>query len=918
MTVRAHAQRIVLLALTILLVTTIVAIHAYSQSKFVYSINVPYTYPPHSEYRNLYIITNATVKIMGNVTGSKPGIYCIDVSKRVKSLPEVREVLRYLREHGIIIGFSVYMCAEASPIKTTLLTRTSSTSLTANSLKVFHNFGGKTVKIITEEGTKTFLKIHVYYASWSFIFMGYTYVTLSEAKTYVGKSGLLKGYVFTTASYPLDILDLVLAIVNEHSVCDFWGLITRSLLTDLVVLDYIVMVGTLGYATKTVSGACLGNICVVCRSSWNLERSILKLAYALTRPGLVIRGLYTNNSECQILNITSRKIIRVNQKANLTIYIQVVYGIWRHSRKISLIIPSCNRYWCIVGFEENYPVKELNLKNVKASALSFYVLIPKGYLTPRPLIRNVTLIAYESSKISYNYTHSIMITPVLKLPEPYIENGKVLDRYVIYLAKLSKVPTVMSKGEELKVYNNTNKFITYYIRNGQNLEVYLPKEINYSETEYLNGLTANVKYHCKLVKVSAGSIKYEDDYAKVLISNVDRDLNITATYVCEYVNPIPYLVKLECPKTFVPGSEFVIILKMLNLGSSGTIPLKIVDNGKSEIYKEDVYIAGHSGKTVNIKITLSGNKVHTIYVMYKSEILGSCTLKPASTATVKFTRITFIPISSTINVKELIKALNEKVKPKLTYIRGEVLRGILVNGDIGSIREIEIVAGEVHVTISTSKNCTQINNNLLLCSLSEGIPLNSKTSIHLIIKAKNGTEYVTQNEVITPVSEGNITVENVLTGWISTNKLLVNISVTNLNYHDVEVTIEGPGIDKTLEVTFNSKGIAVFNVTLSRALRPGDIIRIKLTDIGVSKSIRVVPTVVLCSNNKCRLYVYYNNSMTPISSCLVIAKQGGITYYENCEIANLSKLTNLIILPEKCDNVICLPYRVIVEILQPG
>ncbi len=906
---------VILLLVTVMsCILTLVTAYGYTLSRFAKVIPVPKTYKPYPNYRSIYFKQISYVKVIGNVSSNEPGTYCIDLSSYVRNIPQIRRILNRLERAGFIIDFNVELCTESSRPKTIVYLNNVKYMLNSTGFLRLADVGGKVVRILNIEGANTYLKIYVLAIDWYSVFEGQTYITLSEAKTYIGKSGLLKGYVFTTASYPLDILDLVLAVVNKYSGYDFWGLITRELLLRLIVLDYILLVGSIGYKTRTISGACLGNICVVCNSSWSLFNSLKNLEEALMNPTKLIRGLYSSSSTCKIVNITSGKIVPINQTTNLTILIKEVYCGLEHSQKISLIIPSCNKYWCIVGFEENYPVKELDLKNVHSRVFVFYTLIPEKTFVKISKLYNVTLAAYEYAYVYYNYTHSILVQPIVEIEEPYLSNSTIKYRIVTKTVSLSPLAAYIEENNT-PIYKAGLTYTIYNIKNGENVDIVLPIEFNIYHNLTVNSMLFRVKYLCTFNNVNIGTPNVSESSVDISIHNVTRDIIVKPLYVCRPLVPIPYIASLNCPTMYIPGKPIDITAHVVNLGSNGTVTLSLLDNGKYTIEVKNITLIQGSSADITFTLTFSDKEVHYLYIISGNTTLAMCSIRPTSITSVY---LKIIPISSITSIEDLLRSILENYNSinisNISYIKGAKIVSVLivVNNTLGSIANASVIINGETIPL----RCKDLSTDILLCNLEQPVILINKTELILEFTTTNGNTVYSNTVTITPTTQVNIT--KIITDWVGANELRIVIIANGLNLVTVPATIVGPGLYMSMPITFNSSGIGVINVTLNEPLLPGDNINITIHTPAkvVSSSLKAVliKPKIIAENIT---FEYQNNTIPKCT--LVIPRLNLVNEVTNCTFSSkLLEYTPIIVLPEGCEGVICLPYKILTIIVRPS
>jgi hypothetical protein len=662
-------MRKILALVTVIILMIVVAVacnvHAETANRMVSYIMIPKAPGPYANARNVSLTFNYNITVLGNVSLSQK---CVDLTDFVKKCPGFNMFKRW------ILGmFDVKLCTIIYKPKAIVTEGSRMVQLASEKIVTLSNVGGRTLRVLYLEGAGTYINVTVTVFVWPFfIFEGITYITLSEAHTYVNNAtGALEGYAYATAAFPQEIVNLVFAIVNRYLPYDWWGVTTRALTFLLDFFDYIAIAAATGLKSNTVSAACLGDICVICKASWNAINGLIRLAQATVNPKSIVNQLYESSPNCVIVNKTSGAELNVHQKVNLIVYIYEQYGSLSHSYKISLVVPSCNKYFCIIKFEEKYPIKELDLRNIKPKVVALYTILSRGGIPILNIPRyNVTLYVREIGKVTYNYTHVVSVRSYALMPMPSVsgENFEISNAEKNIIVRLSApTKTALDKCEK--------EYYVYYV-NGQT-SIKVPLKTSTVSKIYYYGTSLDVKYTCKLDNVTNGKIVSEEEGYATIKVNATKDTTVTVYYTCTPASPIPYLESLTCQ---YKNGEALVKALLENLGASGTVNLIFKS---SEGSSEKLINLPESGSiTVNTTVTAKPGDV--ISLMYKGVILGTCKVKPvenniAILAIIPVTRYMSVSSIESAIAKEIQSGANiTKLEKTLEYLQNENITGIII------------------------------------------------------------------------------------------------------------------------------------------------------------------------------------------------------------------------------------------------
>ncbi|NPA70959.1 MAG: hypothetical protein GXO26_09130 [Crenarchaeota archaeon] len=875
---------IILLALVVATGST-VAYAAYADHMASY-VTIPKAPGPYPAARNMVLKFDYNVTVLGNVSLSKR---CIDLTHVVEECPGYHSLMARM----IANIFDVKLCTIISRPRALVFEGSRMIELQSKGASLsLSNVGGRTLRVLYLGGAGTYITINVLLIVRPFfIFEGYTYITLSEAYTYYDRArGLLEGYTYATAAFPQEIVNLVFALVNRYLPYDWWGYTARVLTLLLDFFDYVAIAAATGLKSKTVSAACLGSICVICRTSWNAIQGLIHIAKAVFWPSSIIEKLYEKAPNCVIVNKTSGMKLNVHQKAKLIVYIYEQYGWAARSYRISLIIPSCNSYFCIIKFEEKYPVKVLNLAYVKPPKIvALYSILSEG----QPFIINVprynaTLYVEETAHVSYTYTHVVSVSSYAEVPLLTVTSSN------IKLEK-QKEPLIvtLSAPARLALSKSTKTYYIYYVNGPITIKVPLEKEIEKTIPYY--GEELKVRYKCSLSRVLNGKIVEKTRKFAIIRVDAYRDTSLTVIYNCEPVSPVPYLRSITCK--YVNPSEAVVNLQMENLGGSGAVSLQFKSN--EETVNKLINLT--TGGVIITNATISAEPGEVISVMYNGITIGACQVpKPVTTGT---KILAIIPVSEYMNeskilnlIKNNISKLSE-IKKNIGYISGEKITKIIivVKGSNANVKEVKIG----NVTATCKKKATMSGASIFVCTLSRPIPSTSYPGAgKATIYTNKGSE---EEKISTTVNEPNETIKSidVITNWYSVNMLNITLimNVTNaLLYRSITVGVIVPGgIEKYV------------NISVSRtSIEKSILVTVYPSELSQARYIKIVIMEGTTMLNSTKINVYNFTYCYVMKLCKL---------YENETLPGGSTLT----LPVDCINVICLPtYSKKVIIISAG
>ncbi|NPA69726.1 MAG: hypothetical protein GXO26_02885 [Crenarchaeota archaeon] len=859
---------ITLLALVVAAGST-VAYAAYADHMASY-VTIPKAPGPYPAARNVVLSFNYNVTVLGNVSLSKR---CIDLTHVVEECPGYHSLMARV----LASIFDVKLCTIVSNPRAIIVEGTRMTELQSEGASFsLSNVGGKMLRVLYLGEAGTYITINVLlFVRPFFIFEGYTYITLSEARTYYDRAtGLLEGYTYATAAFPQEIVNLVFALVNRYLPYDWWGFTARVLTLLLDFFDYVAIAAATGLKSKTVSAACLGNICVICRTSWNAIQGLIHLAEAAGWPGLIVNKLYETAPNCVIVNKTSGTKLNIHQKAKLIVYIYEQYGWAARSYRINLVIPSCNKYFCIIKFEEKYPVKALDLAYVKPPKIvALYSILSEG----QPFIINVprynaTLYVEETARVDYTYTHTIsvksyILAPIINVTSKGVENETAKEPVVVELSAPST--TVFNK--------NTKTYYIYYVNGPVTIRIPLEKEV--SRQVFYYGANLAIEYKCTLSNVINGKIVEKTEKYAVVRVDADKDVTVIAYYSCVPVSPIPYLNSVSC--RYVSPTETVVSMQLEDVGGKGSIMLEIKSNEET------------IGKLVNLtpggviitNATLSAKPGETVSIMYHGVTIGVCKVPNVSPTPSKILAV--IPVSEYMNETAILNAIESNISKaseiakNMSYIPGEKIVKIIVivNGTNATMNEIKVG----NVTGSCREVTSVEGASVYVCELNRPVQVRNYV---------NGTNLAVGP---TPPIQGI----SIIANWNSSNILNITLimNVTNaLLYRSVTVGVIVPGgIEKYVNMTITSTNV---KKSILLEVYPSELEEAKYIEVEVMEGMMLL--------NSTKFNVYNFTYCYAMKLCKL---------YLNETLPGGSTLT----LPVDCINVVCLPgYSKKVIIISAG
>lgn len=790
---------IIAVLLFALILAVICTVHAYTITKAATYIHIPIA--PGPEHYNRTFIANlgTRLKVILESNGSATNGVCIDLLNYTtsiisNSIKTVEQIYNELYGNGFfaqLIYYDVKFCVSYRKPKFLIEAFGSPFSLykslsVQNGTISIQSVGGKLVKVLFTGGSSVYLNILAMFVINGPEFVPYLYtadvnITLSSAEIKpVNNSGLVKGYMYTVATYPLNLLSLAFTAIPITPGPTYWEII--NIVKAVTAAEYALALTALGQNPSIESSVCIGDICVICTSSWTLNE-VLNYAKDIIsgKVGIqtILSMLFERSKNCKIINITSERELNVNQETTHKIYLEVESNnvvLLNTSRTLKSL--ACNYYWCSVSLLENYPVKSLSLNYVKPNISLYFKLEPL----------NIVVTSNESGYGTYNYTHTVVLRSFAIMQRPKIVHGSLM---YMYIKRPLLLPYILDKPR-IRVVRHCH---TYYIYNVSNstIMVEVPTYVNVTRHICIHGISLEVNYTCKLYEVKGADVINETTNITYLLVNSSNDAYVDLLYNCSITVPIPYITSLTCAYS---GNKTIISGYLLDLGASGTVYITITaDNNVLKTIPVQVT----TGCKSYFETTIPEKSLPTrIVLSYLGTLLGAC-LPSRQTS-----NLVYIFITNYTNIRLLLKSILSRNLPKsVEFINGSLLQGIVIISNT-SIEYANINGIEAP--------CYSITTNVYMCNLSTPILLSGPLTISLV--TSNGT--VTLNTTNIPVESPSTLFNNmtVYISWEGLNMLKVIIVDPTLALHDIPMIVNVGPLNTTTFARFMSNGTAILNVIL--------------------------------------------------------------------------------------------------------